>query len=74
MHLTNEPERKKAAYMKRHLEGKTDEAKADLARLALVRKQREEAKLKREQAATEKGSVKAESLNAGKSAIKKRLG
>jgi len=31
-----------------HLAGKTDEARADLARLALVRKQREEAAKKRE--------------------------
>jgi len=31
-----------------HLAGKTDEARADLARLALIRKQREEAAKKRE--------------------------
>ena len=31
-----------------HAEGKTDEARADLARLAIIRKQREEAAKKRE--------------------------
>ena len=36
--------------MKMHLEGKTNEAKADLARLAIVRKEREEAAKKREEA------------------------
>eukprot|EP01135_Chromosphaera_perkinsii_P010496 Nk52_evm6s2152 gene=Nk52_evmTU6s2152 len=35
-------------YEKMHREGKTDEAKADLARLAVIRKQREEAAKKRE--------------------------
>jgi len=38
----------KANYMKQHLAGKTDEAQADLARLALIRKQREEAAAKRD--------------------------
>ena len=37
-----------------HLAGKTDEARADLARLAIIRKQREEAAKKRE---AEKGKV-----------------
>lgn len=32
-----------------HMEGKTEEARADLARLALIRKQREEAQKKRDQ-------------------------
>lgn len=35
--------------MKLHLEGKTDQAKADLARLAIIKKQREEAAKKREE-------------------------
>lgn len=63
--------------MKRHLAGKTDEARADMARLALIRKQRDEAKAKRELEAAEKAgasSAKADSLNAGKSVLKKRLG
>lgn len=34
--------------MKMHLAGKTDQAKADLARLAIIRKQREEAARKKE--------------------------
>lgn len=38
-----EAERKKAHYLKLHAEGKTDEAKADMERLAAVRKRREEA-------------------------------
>ena len=37
----------KANYQKMHAAGKTDEARADLARLALIRKQREEAAAKR---------------------------
>jgi len=32
-----------------HAEGKTDEARADLARLAIIKKQREEAARKKEQ-------------------------
>ena len=38
----------KANYQKMHAAGKTDEARADLARLAIIRKQREEAAAKRE--------------------------
>ena len=38
----------KANYQKLHAAGKTDEARADLARLAIIRKQREEAAAKRE--------------------------
>ena len=34
---------------KLHAEGKTEEARADLARLAIIRKQREEAAKKREE-------------------------
>jgi len=39
----------KERYEKLHLAGKTDEARADLARLALIRKQREDAARKREE-------------------------
>lgn len=35
--------------MKLHLEGKTDQAKADLARLAIIKKQREDAAKKRDE-------------------------
>ena len=38
----------KANYQKLHAAGKTEEARADLARLAIIRKQREEAAAKRE--------------------------
>lgn len=34
--------------MKAHQAGKTDEARADLARLAIIRKQREEAQRKKD--------------------------
>uniref|UniRef100_A0A8C9PKV1 Casein kinase substrate phosphoprotein PP28 domain-containing protein n=1 Tax=Spermophilus dauricus TaxID=99837 RepID=A0A8C9PKV1_SPEDA len=39
----------KERYMKMHLAGKTEQAKADLARLAIIRKQREEAARKKEE-------------------------
>ncbi|XP_061567397.1 pdgfa associated protein 1b [Cololabis saira] len=39
----------KERYMKMHLAGKTDQAKADLARLAIIRKQRDDAAKKKEQ-------------------------
>ena len=47
-----EKEQAKQRYEKLHAEGKTDEARADLARLAIIRKQREETaqkKLKEQQ-------------------------
>merc|ERR1719481_1575467 len=40
-----------ARYMKKHLAGETQEAQADLARLAIIRKQREEAAAKKAAAA-----------------------
>lgn len=43
-----EKQKAKERYMKMHLAGKTDQAKADLARLAIIRKQREEAARKKE--------------------------
>ncbi|XP_072312294.1 pdgfa associated protein 1a [Eucyclogobius newberryi] len=43
-----EKQKSKERYMKLHLEGKTDQAKADLARLAIIKKQREDAAKKRE--------------------------
>uniref|UniRef100_A0A3P9PUD0 Pdgfa associated protein 1a n=1 Tax=Poecilia reticulata TaxID=8081 RepID=A0A3P9PUD0_POERE len=44
-----EIEKQKSAerYRKLHLEGKTEQARADLARLAIIKKQREEAARKR---------------------------
>ena len=38
----------KAHYQKMHIAGKTDEARSDLARLALIRKQREDTQKKRD--------------------------
>lgn len=50
-HFREEIEKQKAKerYMKMHLAGKTDQAKADLARLAIIRKQREDAAKKKEE-------------------------
>lgn len=50
-----EKQQAKEQYQKMQVAGKTDEARADLARLALVRKQREEAARKREE--EKKGTV-----------------
>lgn len=44
-----EKQQAKERYMKLHLEGKTEQARADLARLAIIKKQREEAAKKREE-------------------------
>ncbi|ESO02558.1 hypothetical protein HELRODRAFT_161839 [Helobdella robusta] len=44
-----EKQQAKERYQKLHEAGKTEEARADLARLALIRKQREEAAKKREE-------------------------
>ncbi|KAG0228941.1 heat- and acid-stable phosphoprotein [Actinomortierella wolfii] len=54
-----EKEAAKAKYWKLHQEGKTDQAKADLARLAIIRKQREEAAAQRlaEQKAREEAAA-----------------
>lgn len=43
-----EKQKAKAHYMKLHYAGKTDQAKADLARLAIIRREREEAAKKKE--------------------------
>merc|ERR1712018_543663 len=44
-----EKQEAKAHYQKLHAAGKTEEARADLARLAIIKKQREEAAKKREE-------------------------
>ncbi|KAK3090215.1 hypothetical protein FSP39_010125 [Pinctada imbricata] len=44
-----EKQQAKVRYQKLHMEGKTEEARADLARLAIIRKQREEAAKKRDE-------------------------
>ncbi|KAJ8384142.1 hypothetical protein AAFF_G00208440 [Aldrovandia affinis] len=49
-----EKQRAKERYMKLHLEGKTEQARADLARLAIIKKQREDAARKRDELRKEK--------------------
>ncbi|XP_026078281.1 28 kDa heat- and acid-stable phosphoprotein-like [Carassius auratus] len=56
-----EKQKAKERYMKLHLEGKTDQAKADLARLAIIKKQREDAAKKREDLRKEKEAEEAKS-------------
>ncbi|KAF9414856.1 heat- and acid-stable phosphoprotein [Podila epigama] len=58
-----EKEAAQARYWKLHQEGKTDQAKADMARLAIIRKKREEAaaqRLAEQQARDEAAAAKAE--------------
>lgn len=43
-----ERQKKQANYQKLHAQGKTEQARADLARLAIIKQQREEAALKRD--------------------------
>lgn len=43
-----EKQKKQANYQKLHAQGKTEQARADLARLAIIKQQREEAALQRE--------------------------
>eukprot|EP01111_Echinosteliopsis_oligospora_P007599 TRINITY_DN22831_c0_g1_i1.p1 TRINITY_DN22831_c0_g1~~TRINITY_DN22831_c0_g1_i1.p1 ORF type:complete len:163 (+),score=60.78 TRINITY_DN22831_c0_g1_i1:32-520(+) len=54
-----EKQRAKEKYLELHRAGKTDEAKADLARLALIRKEREEAAKKRAEEQQAKEAAKA---------------
>lgn len=56
-----EKQKAKERYMKLHLEGKTDQARADLARLAIIKKQREDAAKKREDLRKEKEAEEAKS-------------
>ncbi|KAM4624073.1 pdgfa associated protein 1a [Polymixia lowei] len=54
-----EKQKAKERYMKLHLEGKTEQARADLARLAIIKKQREEAAKKRDELRKEKEAEEA---------------
>ncbi|XP_036391558.1 pdgfa associated protein 1a [Megalops cyprinoides] len=56
-----EKQRAKERYMKLHLEGKTEQARADLARLAIIKKQREDAARKRDELRKEKEAEEAKS-------------
>ncbi|KAI9002135.1 casein kinase substrate phosphoprotein PP28-domain-containing protein [Hyaloraphidium curvatum] len=58
-----EKERAKEAYWKAHLAGQTEQARADMARLALIRKQREEAAQRREAEQQAKTASKTASRN-----------
>ncbi|EFA08249.1 28 kDa heat- and acid-stable phosphoprotein [Tribolium castaneum] len=49
-----ERQKAQAHYQKLHAEGKTEQARADLARLAIIKQQREEAKKRREAEQKEK--------------------
>eukprot|EP00127_Corallochytrium_limacisporum_P004695 Clim_evm49s172 gene=Clim_evmTU49s172 len=64
-----EAERAKRQYEKLHAQGKTDEAKADLARLAEIRKQREEAAEKRAEEKRQKEEEKVRKAEALKAAL-----
>lgn len=65
-----ERQKAKAHYMKLHAAGKTEQARQDMARLAIIRKQREEAARKRE----EEKKAKEAALNAKTEAVNKALG
>uniref|UniRef100_A0A8C6SIG5 Pdgfa associated protein 1a n=1 Tax=Neogobius melanostomus TaxID=47308 RepID=A0A8C6SIG5_9GOBI len=54
-----EKQKSKERYMKLHLEGKTEQARADLARLAIIKKQREDAVKKREELKKDKEAEEA---------------
>jgi len=54
----------RANYLKLHREGKTPEAKADLARLARIRKEREEAAKRREEEKSAREERKTEAKKA----------
>ncbi|XP_073684508.1 pdgfa associated protein 1a [Garra rufa] len=56
-----EKQKAKERYMKLHLEGKTEQARADLARLAIIKKQREDAAKKRDELRKEKEAEEAKS-------------
>lgn len=63
----------KANYQRLHAQGKTDDAKADLARLALIRKQREDAAKKRdEERKSREAAAKAKSDSLNKALGKKK--
>ncbi|KAJ3300999.1 heat- and acid-stable phosphoprotein [Blyttiomyces sp. JEL0837] len=72
-----EKERAKAAFWKAQMEGKTEQARNDLARLAIIKKQREEAARKKAEELAAKSTAsgaKSASMAAGKATITKALG
>lgn len=67
-----EKQKAKAHYQKLHAEGKTEAARADLARLSIIRKQREEAAKKREDEKKAKEAAKAAKLEETQKALGKK--
>lgn len=65
-----EKQKAKANYQKMHAAGKTEEARADLARLAIIRKQREDASKKR----LEEQQAKDNAAKAKQDEVSKALG
>ncbi|CAH1179002.1 unnamed protein product [Phaedon cochleariae] len=67
-----EKQRAQAHYQKLHAEGKTDQARADLARLAIIKQQREDAKKRREVEQKEKETAAKEKTAQVRKALGKK--
>jgi len=67
-----EKQKAREAYQRLHAAGKTDEARADLARLALIRQQREEAAKKRDEERKRREAMEAEKSALTKKALGKK--
>jgi len=68
-----EKEAAKKRYDKLHAEGKTDEARADLARLAIIKKQREDAAKKKELESKDKDEKVKAAEDARKAALEAQM-
>jgi hypothetical protein len=66
-----EAQQARERYMKLHAEGKTEEARADLARLALIREQREAERLRKEAEKEEKAALAREKAAAREQQMKR---
>ncbi|EAW21981.1 PDGFA associated 1 family protein [Aspergillus fischeri NRRL 181] len=67
-----EAQQARERYMKLHAEGKTEEARADLARLALIREQREAERLRKQAEKEEKEALLREKAAAREREMKRR--
>merc|ERR1712200_226965 len=67
-----EKQKARENYQRLHAQGKTDEARADLARLAIIRQQREEAAKKRDEEKKQKEAEKAAKTTFTNKALGKR--
>ncbi|XP_023017344.1 uncharacterized protein [Leptinotarsa decemlineata] len=67
-----EKQKAQAHYQKLHAEGKTDQARADLARLAIIKQQREDAKKRREAEQKEKDTAAKEKTAQTRKALGKK--